>query len=105
MPAPPPESEPAMVSARGTSSRGKVVPSLRLEWTLHAVRTHDGETRLGDLADVGERHAEALVEPLAGRIDAARVDRGEQLVVLAPRQRQLEGIDRQRGGEVGQLES
>src|SRR5207237_6195688 len=83
IPAPPPESDPAMVSARGTSSPCKVIPSPRLERSLLTVGPGRGEARtLPDLPDVGEPGPEPL--PQRGRrgVDRVRRQRGDELEVL-----------------------
>src|SRR2546423_14213784 len=87
MPAPPPESEPAIVSARGMSAPAKVIPSRRFDRSLVAVRVDCDEATLGDLADVGELHAEPLVELGARGLDGRRSHPREELVILAALQR------------------
>src|SRR5436190_810399 len=91
MPAPPPESLPAMVSARGMSAP-KVIPSSRGELAFHAARVDADEPVLRDLADVGERDAEPLVEHALGVGHTRRVDGGQELVVLAAGERELQRI-------------
>src|SRR6266700_3246246 len=58
IPAPPPESDPAMVSARGgttPSPGGKVVPALRFQRTFGSGGIHrDHVGSFSDLADVGQ---------------------------------------------------
>src|SRR5437763_1569098 len=68
MPAPPPESLPAIVSARRTSA-GKVIPPPRLERPLPAALVDADEAILRDPADVGERHAEPCAELLPRPVD------------------------------------
>src|SRR6266545_3416791 len=92
IPAPPPESLPAMVRAFGLrSSIGsaaacavKVVPSSRLQWTFGTVALDGHEPGpLHDLADVREGNPEPLVQGQPGRLDPHRRHRRHQLVVLA----------------------
>src|SRR2546430_12404054 len=92
IPAPPPESDPAMVSARGTSARAKVVPSSGFERSFRSVGVHSCESALRDLTDVGERDAEPLLELAASGIDRGGTDGRDELVVLADRERELERI-------------
>src|SRR3990172_13299208 len=103
IPAPPPESEPAIESARGLGGftpprlpSREVVPPRRRERMLRAVGVHRDEA-LGrdDLADLGERHAEGLVQLIACGCDRAQGHRRQQLVVLAARKGQLERLDPQ----------
>src|SRR6266568_6956180 len=71
IPAPPPESKPAIVSARGleASTGGKVVPSARLERRLRAVRVPGHQAlALRDLADLGQRAGEPLLELPSGPV-------------------------------------
>src|SRR5919197_3202227 len=64
MPAPPPESEPAMVSARGTTgSLTEVIPTTRFQRSLRSVGVDgDQAATLADLPDLGELGTEALRE-------------------------------------------
>src|SRR6266545_434897 len=102
IPAPPPESDPAMVSARGTWSITEVVPASRLEDALGPVRPNaDQTTALADLPDVRELRAEPLRKPGGGRRHRIGWQRGQQLVVLPALQGEREGIDI--GEHVGQL--
>src|SRR5207247_5714024 len=94
MPAPPPESEPAIVSARGASAP-KVIPPSRLQRLFRAAGVDADQPRLRDLADVGERRPEPLDQPGPRVVHGGRIDRRNELVVLAARQRELERITRQ----------
>src|SRR5439155_18781508 len=102
MPAPPPESDPAMVSARGTSVRTKMVPSSGFERSFRAVGVHSCESALRDLTDVCERDTEAFVELAAGGIDRGGIDGRDELVVFTARERELERIGLHDLGEFGQ---
>src|SRR3972149_5982924 len=102
MPAPPPESEPAIVRARGTSA-GKVIPSPRLERAFGAVRQDGDQPFLGDLADVGERNPESLLQVFGCARNLVRVQRREQLVVLATGECELERVHGDRSREISQL--
>src|SRR5437870_2480598 len=93
MPAPPPESLPAIVSTRGrgelprTRSAGKVVPPLRRERRLLPIVPENDEIDTApDLAQLTERNAERVPELRRGRSDGGGGHRGEQLVVLASAQ-------------------
>src|SRR5437773_1965408 len=92
IPAPPPESLPAIVRARGRErSTGKVIPPRRRERCLGAALVYPRETGLlHDLADVRERDAETLVQLRACRLDRQVRERDQQLVVLSPAERILE---------------
>ena len=98
MPAPPPESDPAIVSARG---RGGVTwPRRHRKWSqprrrqraLGAVGVDRGEaSAVDDPADLGERHAERLRQLRPGGVDRRVVGkRRQQLVVLAATERVIE---------------
>src|SRR2546428_12280511 len=62
MPAPPPESLPAIVNARGLgASVGKVIPAPRLDRSLRPIRRDHRDPQLVDeLADIGECSTERL---------------------------------------------
>src|SRR3989304_5166118 len=95
IPAPPPESEPAIVSTRGrggfTPSRlpsREVIPPGRRERPLGAVDVHRHQAfPRYDLADLGKRDAEGLAELLARARHRIGRHGGEELVVLAARER------------------
>src|SRR4051812_29197371 len=96
MPAPPPESDPAIDSARGRegSATREVVPSLRLERPLLAVVADDRDALLrSGLSDLRERDAEAVAESLRGAVEHAGGKHCEELVVLSAGERDVERID------------
>src|SRR5262245_14521174 len=107
IPAPPPESEPAIVSARGrrtgSSSMSKrlpgaeVIPSRGRELRGSAIDVDGHEPPLpGDLANVRQSHAEVLGQLGCSLRDRVGRHRREQLVVLPAREGERQGIDAQR---------
>src|SRR5207249_5286354 len=101
IPAPPPESEPAIVNARGTSA-GKVIPSSRVDLALSSPGVDGGEPAIRDLTHFGEGDAEPILELVTGTVDRGPVHRGEQLVVLAAGERDLQGVGLHDLGELEQ---
>src|SRR5712692_1244735 len=106
IPAPPPESEPAMLSARGGGASGrrtKVIPPLARERPLGAIR-FDGDQAYAfpDLPDVGERRPESRAEHVGRSLERSMRKGGEQLVVLASGKRQLERVQADRRPQLGQ---
>src|SRR3990172_9056118 len=103
IPAPPPESEPAIESARGlgASMRSRlpaleVIPAGRLERRLDAVGAHGGHVHpVYDLADLRQRDAEPLAQLRASPLHRVPQHGYEELVVLAPREREAQRIDAQ----------
>src|SRR6266540_2679525 len=96
-PAPPPESEPAMVRARGiaerTRSAGKVVPSLGLQGPLGALGINGHESLpFPNLTDVGQRRSESLAKLLPRSAHRRCRQRRQQLVVLSAPQREGKGL-------------
>src|SRR5688572_12544699 len=102
IPAPPPESEPAIVSARGlipttmAPVSPEVIPPLprpfRDQWSLRPVLEDGVEPflvlGLDDAADVAERHPEPLPELGPRLLDRVGARKGrQQLVVLATTER------------------
>src|SRR5215212_3543892 len=98
IPAPPPESDPAMLNARGlagarpagrSASSTEVIPPSAFQRRLAAPRPERHDARsLDHDADVGERHPEALLQLEPGSLHAIVRQGRQQLVVVAPRQRQ-----------------
>src|SRR5919198_1000673 len=106
MPAPPPESDPAMVSALGprSSTRGKVVPPSRQQRPLVPRLVHGHDVRAGgDLADRGQGHAEAFAYQPGRVVDRLRRQRGQELVVLSSGERQPERVDVDHPGQLAKL--
>src|SRR5438093_747233 len=107
MPAPPPESEPAMVKARGITERSrspaKVVPPFRREGAVRPVGCDRGEPfPLLNLPDVGQRRSEPLTQLILRLAHGRRRQRRQQLVVLSARQREVHRLDVYEVDELGQ---
>src|SRR5262249_13115752 len=87
IPAPPPESEPAIVSARGTTPSlpplSEVIPTLRGERTAGDAVEHPAALGRGeDFPDAGERHRETVRETRCVFLELA--SRGEEQFVVLP---------------------
>src|SRR5712692_2795661 len=102
MPAPPPESEPAIVRTRGMEAPRlclgtKVVPALRLQRSLRTVGLNGDEPlAFPDFPDLRERRAEPPMHLRRSGRGCAGRERGQELVVLATRERELEGVKAER---------
>src|SRR6266498_2278861 len=106
-PAPPPESEPAMVRARGiaerTRSPRKVVPPLGLQGPLGALGiSGDKSLPVPNLTDVGQRRSEPLAKLLPRSAHGRCRQRRQQFVILSAREREIQRLEVHEVDDLGQ---
>src|ERR687887_2468837 len=108
IPAPPPESDPAMVSTFGlsASTAPKVIPPFRRERRDPSLGVDGDDPRfLRDLTDLRQLDPEPRRDPSPRLTHRVRWQRREELVVLSTREGQAKGIDGEDASELAELGS